>query len=54
MFFNIMLFLSSQGNTVEIQVLKAVSYIGCAVSIVCLLGTIVFFALQGWVHNYAG
>ena len=31
--------------------LEVVSYIGCAISIVCLLITVVFFLIQGYVIN---
>lgn len=31
--------------------LEVVSYIGCAVSIICLIATVIFFLLQGYVPN---
>lgn len=35
------------GST-EYTALKVVSYIGCAISIACLIVTVVFFLIQGY------
>ena len=42
----------TQGNTsrislAELAALQIVSYIGCAVSIICLIATIIFFLAMG-------